>query len=172
MLVAQTQEEAQLTLRIQQLEEQLRTLNGQMDGLTFQLTQMQTLIDRMQQDNEARFEALERGAGGKNDAATQSEGVTPDGALPQDPSNVPMTDIPEQGVVPLPGKLKLTLPSRTGLAHQWTISVRRVIRLSEPERVGAPNWARARRSISIIVRVKSAPTMQMLMPNIKRVMRQ
>ncbi|WDR04933.1 tol-pal system protein YbgF [Devosia rhodophyticola] len=107
ILVAQTQEEAQLALRIQQLEEQLRTLNGQVDGLTFQLTQMQTLIDRMRQDNEGRFQALEGGAGGKNDAATQSEGVTPDGVLPQDPSNVPMTDIPEQGVVPLPGEAEV-----------------------------------------------------------------
>ncbi len=106
MQLAQTQEAAQLAVRIQQLEEQVRQLSGQVDGLTFQLTQMQTLLDRMTQDNEARFQALEGGAGGKTDAVTQSGGVTPAGALPQDP-NVAPTDIPEQGVVALPGEAEL-----------------------------------------------------------------
>lgn len=107
MLMAQTQEEAQLTVRIQQLEEQLRQLSGQVDGLTFQLTQMQTLIERMTKDNESRFQALEGGAGGKTEAATKSAGETPAGALPQDPANVAPTDIPAQGVVPLPGETEL-----------------------------------------------------------------
>lgn len=103
--VAQSsQETAQLTVRVQQLEEQIRTLNGQIDGLTFQLTQMQTLIERMTEDNEFRFQALEGGAGGKTDAATQPGGVTPSEVLPQDPANVPQTVIPEQGVRPLPGE--------------------------------------------------------------------
>ena len=92
------------TVRIQQLEEQIRTLNGQIEGLTFQLTQMQTLIERMTEDNEFRFQALEGGAGGKTDAATQPGGVTPSEVLPQDPANVPQTVIPEQGVRPLPGE--------------------------------------------------------------------
>ena len=103
--VAQTQESAQLAVRIQQLEEQMRVLNGQIDGLTFQLTQMQTLVDRMTQDNEQRLQALEGGAPGKPQAATPTDGATPSGALPQDPSAVaPMTEIPEQGVKPLPGE--------------------------------------------------------------------
>ncbi|MBI4048139.1 MAG: hypothetical protein HY371_15125, partial [Devosia nanyangense] len=41
--VAQNAQEAQLALRIQQLEEQIRTLTGQVEGLQFQLAQMQTL---------------------------------------------------------------------------------------------------------------------------------
>ncbi len=32
-------------MRIQQLEEQIRVLTGQVEGLQFQLTQMQTLIE-------------------------------------------------------------------------------------------------------------------------------
>jgi tol-pal system protein YbgF len=105
--VAQSQEAAQLAVRIQQLEEQIRVLNGQVEGLTFQLTQMQTLIERMTEDNEFRFQALEGGAGGKPEAATQPEGATPSEVLPQTPADesaVPLTDIPEQGVRPLPGE--------------------------------------------------------------------
>jgi tol-pal system protein YbgF len=102
--VAQSQEAAQLAVRIQQLEEQIRLLNGQMDGLTFQLTQMQTLIERMTEDNEFRFQALEGGTPGKRPAATQTDGATPSEALPQDQDNAPMTEIPEQGVKPLPGE--------------------------------------------------------------------
>ncbi|UXN75014.1 hypothetical protein N8D56_08730 [Devosia sp. A8/3-2] len=51
--------------------------------------------------------ALEGGAPGKPDAATQQGGATPAPALPQvpaDESNVPLTDIPARGVQPLPGE--------------------------------------------------------------------
>ncbi len=111
--VAQAQDAAQLMVRIQQLEEQLRSVNGQVEGLTFQLTQMQEIVNRMQEDNEFRFQALEGGAGGKTEAATQPGGATQPEALPQtpgtapaDPNAVPMTDIPEQGVQPLPGEVE------------------------------------------------------------------
>ena len=102
--VAQSQEAAQLAVRIQQLEEQIRLLNGQIEGLTFQLTQMQTLVERMNQDNDMRFQALEGGAPGKPQAATQTDGATPSEALPQDPAIAAPTEIPEQGVKPLPGE--------------------------------------------------------------------
>ena len=45
--MAQAQDTAQLMVRIQQLEEQLRLLNGQIEGLTFQLTQLQEILNRM-----------------------------------------------------------------------------------------------------------------------------
>lgn len=83
--VAQSREEAQLQLQIQQLQEQIRLLTGQVEGLQFQLTQMQTLIERMTEDNELRFQQLEGGAGGKPDAATQAGGVMQPEALPQEP---------------------------------------------------------------------------------------
>lgn len=105
--VAQAQDAAQLMVRIQQLEEQMRLLNGQIEGLTFQLTQMQELVNRLQQDSERRLQQLEGGAGGKPEAAAQPGGVTQPGASPQTPAAdpaVPMTDIPEQGVQPLPGE--------------------------------------------------------------------
>lgn len=108
ILVAQA-DSAQLMVRIQQLEEQIRLLNGQVEGLTFQMTQLQEILNRMQEDNEFRFQQLEGGAGGKTDAATQAGGVMQPEALPQDPANnadVPLTDIPEQGVQPLPGEVE------------------------------------------------------------------
>jgi tol-pal system protein YbgF len=84
---------AQLTLRIQDLEQQVRDLTGQVQGLQFQLTQLQTLIDRMNQDNDFRFKQLEGGRGGtpagKNDAAGQSGGVTPSEIAPQNSTTTP-----------------------------------------------------------------------------------
>jgi tol-pal system protein YbgF len=83
---AQSKEVAQLTVRVQDLENTIRTLNGQVEGLQFQLTQMQELIQKMQDDNEFRFQQLEGGKGGapkKTDAATQSGDATSTGALPQ-----------------------------------------------------------------------------------------
>jgi tol-pal system protein YbgF len=89
LLVAQdSRDAAQLTMRIQDLEQQVRDLTGQVQGLQFQLTQLQTLIDRMNDDNDFRFKALEGGKGGapgKNDAASQSGGTTPQLASPQNP---------------------------------------------------------------------------------------
>jgi tol-pal system protein YbgF len=110
VLVAQA-DQAQVLVRMQQLEEQIRSLNGQIEGLTFQLTQMQEIVNRMQEDNEFRFQQLEGGAGGKTEAATQPGGVTPPEASPQTQTQaptgedaVPLTQIPEQGVKPLPGE--------------------------------------------------------------------
>lgn len=108
ILVAQA-DNAQLMVRIQQLEEQLRVLNGQVEGLTFQLTQLQEILNRLSEDSEFRFQQLEGGAGGKTEAATQPGGATQPEALPQDPApsgedTAPPTIIPEQGVQPLPGE--------------------------------------------------------------------
>ena len=88
-VVAQSTQEAQLTARVQDLENTVRTLTGQVEGLQFQLTQMQELIQKMQDDNEFRFQQLEGGKGGapkKTDAATQSGDATSTGALPQPPA--------------------------------------------------------------------------------------
>ncbi|WP_160297843.1 tol-pal system protein YbgF [Devosia chinhatensis] len=108
ILVAQA-DSAQLMVRIQQLEEQIRVLNGQVEGLTFQLTQLQEILNRLSEDSEFRFQQLEGGAGGKTEAATQPGGATQPEALPQDPALsdedfVRPTIIPEQGVQPLPGE--------------------------------------------------------------------
>lgn len=78
---AQSREAAQLAVRIQQLEEQIRLLTGQVEGLQFQLTQMQALVERMSEDNEFRFQQLEGGG-----AAPAPTGSVEPLTLPADPT--------------------------------------------------------------------------------------
>lgn len=84
--LAQSREAAQLAVRIQDLEEQIRLLTGQVEGLQFQLTQMQALIERMTQDNEFRFQQLEGNAGVSAPAPNNSQGAVPSDRLPADPT--------------------------------------------------------------------------------------
>ena len=46
---------ASLQVRIEPARRAGASYSGQIEGLQFQLTQMQTLIERMQEDNEFRF---------------------------------------------------------------------------------------------------------------------
>lgn len=55
-------------VRIQQLEDQLRQLNGRIEEMSFQLLQMQETIRKAQEDNEFRFQELEKGGGGGSSA--------------------------------------------------------------------------------------------------------
>lgn len=80
--LAQSRDLAQINVRLDQLEERMRVLTGQVEGLQFQLTQLQALIERMQEDNEFRFQQLEGGELGKTEAAPQSGGETPTGVVP------------------------------------------------------------------------------------------
>jgi tol-pal system protein YbgF len=88
--VAQSKQEAQLIVRLQDLEGQVRTLTGQVEGLQFQLTQMQQLIDRMTQDNEYRFEQLE-GTAGKAPPPKPASGATPGASSDQGQLDTPPT---------------------------------------------------------------------------------
>lgn len=54
--------------RIGQLEEQLRALNGRVEELGFQLLQMQEQMRQMQEDNEFRFQELEKTGDQRGDA--------------------------------------------------------------------------------------------------------
>lgn len=51
------------TLRVQQLEEEIRALNGRIEEMSFQLLQMQEAIRKQQEDNEFRFQDLEKKSG-------------------------------------------------------------------------------------------------------------
>jgi tol-pal system protein YbgF len=63
--------------RIGQLEEQVRTLNGRIEELGFQLLQMQEQMRQMQEDNEFRFQQLEKTGGQRSDAGTAQPGIEP-----------------------------------------------------------------------------------------------
>ncbi|NVK33259.1 MAG: tol-pal system protein YbgF [Rhodobacteraceae bacterium] len=62
-------------VRITQLEEQIRQLTGQLEQLNFQLIQTQEMLNRMQEDNEFRFQQLEgtSGNGKRSEAPAKSE---------------------------------------------------------------------------------------------------
>lgn len=47
--------------RLQELEEEIRKLTGKIEDLNFQVLQMQDQMQKMQQDNEFRFQELEKG---------------------------------------------------------------------------------------------------------------
>lgn len=65
--------------RIGQLEEQIRGLNGRIEELGFQLLQMQEQMRQMQEDNEFRFQELEKGGGKRSDARPAGPAVTEPG---------------------------------------------------------------------------------------------
>jgi tol-pal system protein YbgF len=93
-VLAQSKSEAQLIVRVQELEDTIRNLTGQVEGLQFALTQLQAQLAKMQEDNEFRFQQLEGGAGKKPEAATQSSGATPVEALPQAEPATETTTLP------------------------------------------------------------------------------
>ncbi len=99
---AQSRNEAQLAVQIQELQDQVRTLTGQVEGLQFSIGQMQTQMQKMADDNEFRFQQLEGGGAGKTEAAPQSGGATPSAEAPQpdtgtqtppDPNAPPASDV-------------------------------------------------------------------------------
>lgn len=59
--VAASAQSVDTELRVQQLEEQLRQLNGRVEEMSFQLLQMQETLRKAQEDNEFRFQELEGG---------------------------------------------------------------------------------------------------------------
>lgn len=95
-----SQNTAELLVRIQDLEEQLRQLTGRIEGLEFQLQQ----ILKVQEDNEFRFQQLEGGTPvGKPQAAVPTDGVMPSDALPQDPNADVALDVPTDRLPATPG---------------------------------------------------------------------
>ncbi|MTH98062.1 tol-pal system protein YbgF [Roseibium sp. RKSG952] len=51
------------SVRINEMEERMRVLNGQIEQLSYQLRELQEQMRRMQEDNEYRFQQLEGGGG-------------------------------------------------------------------------------------------------------------
>ncbi len=97
---AQSRNEAQLAVQIQDLQDQVRSLTGQVEGLQFSIGQMQTQLQQMADDNEFRFQQLEGGGAGKTEAAPQSGGATPSAEAPQ--PNTGTETIPDSKAVPDP----------------------------------------------------------------------
>ncbi|WP_093811109.1 tol-pal system protein YbgF [Stappia sp. ES.058] len=71
-----SRDDGQAAVRLNQVEEQMRTLTGQVEQLNFQIRQLQDQIRRMQEDNEYRFQQLEQGEGKRSDAQSPSSSDT------------------------------------------------------------------------------------------------
>ncbi|MCO6179904.1 tol-pal system protein YbgF [Ciceribacter sp. RN22] len=56
------------SVRVLQLEEEIRTLNGRVEEMSYQLLQMQEQIRKFQEDNEFRFQELEKSKSTKSGA--------------------------------------------------------------------------------------------------------
>lgn len=100
--------------RVTALEEQIRQLNGRIEELNFQILQMQDQMNKMQQDNEFRFQELEggkkQGAAPAGDTQKKTETAEPSvrdqASAPADPapasgeeSGVAATEAPADGSV-------------------------------------------------------------------------
>jgi tol-pal system protein YbgF len=68
--VQQVQQTGDNTVQIQQLEDEIRQLNGRIEDMSYQLLQMQETIRKAQQDNEFRFQELEKK---RSDASTPGQ---------------------------------------------------------------------------------------------------
>ena len=66
------------TMRVQQLEEEIRTLNGRVEEQSFQLLQMQEQIRKFQEDNEFRFQDLEKKPAPRKTGALETAPATDD----------------------------------------------------------------------------------------------
>lgn len=60
---------------VQQLEEQVRQLNGRIEEMSYQLLQMQEALRKAQEDNEFRFQDLEKGGTKKSGALDKPVGA-------------------------------------------------------------------------------------------------
>ena len=60
-----SREAAELNLRVDGVEQEIRNITGKLEELSFQLRQLQDLLRRMQEDNEFRFQELEDSGGSK-----------------------------------------------------------------------------------------------------------
>ena len=105
-------------IRVQQLEEEIRQLNGRIEEMSFQLLQMQEQMRKTQEDNEFRFQELEKsenGAAGKP-AATASNRA-PSAQPGQEDDVARIIDAPEanQGAGPGSGPASGAGPGETTL---------------------------------------------------------
>ena len=113
---------ADLSVRVNQLEGQLRGLNGQIEQLGFQIRQLQDTIARQQKDYEFRLQELENGAAkapakpqkkseAPGDGASQPLAAAPlRGSPPVDLGQLPESADPIGGIIGGAGPLDLGAP--------------------------------------------------------------
>ncbi|WP_133121887.1 tol-pal system protein YbgF [Pleomorphomonas carboxyditropha] len=109
------QDAAQQAVRMDNMEQQMRSLNGRIDELTHQLEQLQNLLKRAQEDNEFRLQQLEGGKGQKRSEAAPP--AAPPAAGSTAAADAPMDSVGEDGTMPAgfaidaPGAVAATQPA-------------------------------------------------------------
>ena len=72
-----SRDDGEAAVRLNQVEDQMRTLTGQVEQLSHQVRQLQEQIRRMQEDNEYRLQQLEQGGGGSGNRSDAGGAATP-----------------------------------------------------------------------------------------------
>lgn len=121
-------------MRVLQLEEELRNLNGRVEEMSFQLLQMQEQMRKIQEDNEFRFQELEKSGAKKSGALEKpvQSGTDPGngqagapeqvlGSIELDSSGMPVSatlNTDAAGATALPGVETATEPKVASLTSE------------------------------------------------------
>lgn len=98
-----------VVVRLEQIENQMRMLTGQLEQLQFRNQQLEQQLRRMQEDNEFRFQQLGGGAATPRVAAPAAPAPAAAGARPQGQAAPPLAD-PSAG----PSPIRPVAPGRRG----------------------------------------------------------
>lgn len=100
-------------IRMMQMEENVRQLNGQVEELRFQLLEMQENMRKMREDMEFRIQELEEGAEldqGSSDAPKLAEEQSLGKQLPSDTTDTEVSDGVRESIADIIGKIELEDP--------------------------------------------------------------
>lgn len=92
-----SKEAAELNLRVDGVEQEIRNITGKLEELSFQLQQLQDQLRRMQEDNEFRFQELEKRGGSKRGSvqpSNNSRALAKRGNTNQDTSSGVLGQVP------------------------------------------------------------------------------
>ncbi|MBT9369372.1 tol-pal system protein YbgF [Rhizobium sp. CSW-27] len=112
-------------VRIQQLEEEIRQLNGRVEEMSFQMLQMQEQMRKTQEDNEFRFQQLEKSQTG--DAAAPSVAAAPAAGSKKNDEISAIIDAPPTAA-----------PSTGGTTRRTTAPAETTLGSLEVDKSGAP----------------------------------
>jgi tol-pal system protein YbgF len=114
-------------VRIQQLEENIRQLNGRVEEMSFQLLQMQEQMRKTQEDNEFRFQELEKGSSGAG--STPSVAAAPANGSKKNDEIGRIIESPAPSAAPAPST-STTAPGQTTLGSMSVDSAGAPLRAS------------------------------------------
>ena len=107
-------------VQVQQLQEQIRQLNGRIEEMSYQLLQMQETIRKAQEDNEFRFQDLEKSDTSKGGATVPRKKA--EAEVPASGDDVArLIETPPQGGASMPPQTTGTSPRTTAAPAETTL---------------------------------------------------